>query len=118
MHPHGISVAWNLDLSHWVAVPPAHFFRVLKEQAQRVQIVAEGHILHGVGLNAMGFVLLDLAGADRHDGHVSEESNQGGEAHAYSLSGVWLLPVFYVLAPRNELTGRRGEVFASFREAT
>jgi hypothetical protein len=76
MHAHRVRIARDADLTYRVTVSPAHLVRVLKKETQGVQIVAERDVLHSVNLNAMGFVPLDLASVDRHDGHVAEETHQ------------------------------------------
>jgi len=49
---------------------------ILKKQTKGVQIVAERDVLHGVDLDAMGLVPLDLASVDRDHGHISEETHE------------------------------------------
>ena len=78
--------------------------------------MADGDVPHGVDLDSIGFVSLDLAGADGHHGHVSEETHQRSEAHAYSFGGAWFLPVLHVFAPGDELACRCREILASLSE--
>ena len=72
--------------------------------------MAERDVLHGIDLDAMGFVPLDLACVYRHDGHVAEEIHERGKAHPDSFGRARLLPVLNVFTPANELARSRREV--------
>jgi hypothetical protein len=105
-------------LPHRIGLPQTHFFRILKEQTQRMQVMAQSHIADPVYLNPMGLVKLDFPGPDRRNRSTREEGQKGCKASLNSPGCIRLLPVFDVFAPCNELTSGRRKILSALNGLT
>jgi len=118
MYADGFSITGNGHLPHRIPFSPSHPFRVLKQEAQGMQIMPDCNVANFIDLDSVTNVPFDLPRPNVTYRRGSKEGQKRRKTCFNAPGSIRFLPVANIFTPGNEFAGTTREILSAFNRPT